>query len=143
MKRFAWLVLVPMMGFWIVFSVHHAQAQGVMRYVYYDAARKNVKEIYQVKDTVQNILQGRYISYFLNGNIESKGQFINNETTGVWEFYFETGNLRMRGILRQSSNYGTWEYFFENGVKSMEGTVDGKKKEGEWKIYYESGDMKE
>ncbi len=119
-------------------------AQGlVSRYTYHDAARKYPKEIYQVKDTVNNIIHGRYISYFLNGNIESKGQFVNNETTGVWEFYFETGNLKMRGILRQNSNYGLWEYFYENGQKSMEGLINGKNKEGEWKIYYESGDLKE
>jgi uncharacterized protein len=118
-------------------------AQRNMRYTYHDPAKKNLKEIYQVKDTVNNILHGRYISYFLNGNVESKGQFMNHETTGVWEFYYETGNLKMRGILRQNSNYGLWEYFFENGQKSMEGMVDGKNKEGEWKIYYESGNLKE
>ena len=136
MKKLVWLVMIafPWVG----------QAQSVTRYVYYDPGnKKNVKEIYQVKDTVQNVLHGRYISYYLNGNMESKGQFMNNETTGVWEFYFETGNLRMRGILRQNSNYGKWEYFFENSVKSMEGTVNGKNKEGEWKIYYESGELKE
>lgn len=117
--------------------------QGFTRYTYHDAARKYVKEIYQVKDTFQNVLHGRYLSYFLNGVIESKGQFENNETAGVWEFYYETGSLRMRGLLRQSSNYGMWEYFYENGKKSMEGMVNGKNKEGEWKIYYESGKLKE
>ncbi|MBS1682950.1 MAG: hypothetical protein JST48_14655 [Bacteroidetes bacterium] len=120
----------------------HVSAQ-ITRFTYHDAARKNLKEVYQVKDTVNNILNGRYISYYLNGHIESKGQFVNNETTGVWEFYFETGNLRMRGILRQNSNYGLWEYFYENGVKSMEGTINGKMREGVWKIYYESGELKE
>lgn len=117
--------------------------QGVTRFTYHDAQKKNLKEVYQVKDTIQNILHGRYISYFLNGHVESKGQFVNNETSGVWEFYFETGHLKMRGILRQNSNYGLWEYFFENGQKSMEGTIDGKMKVGIWKIYYESGELKE
>lgn len=120
-----------------------AAAQLFTRKTYHDKENKNIKEIYQVKDTSTNILQGRYISYYLNGNIESKGQFSNNETTGVWEFYYETGNLRMRGILRQNSNYGLWEYFYENGQKSMEGTIDDRKKEGVWKIYYESGELKE
>ncbi|HRI78865.1 MAG TPA: hypothetical protein PLR06_04950 [Cyclobacteriaceae bacterium] len=135
MKKLAWLlvVIVPVIG----------QAQNFTRYSYHDAAKKNIKEIYQVKDTIENVLNGRYLSYFLNGNIESKGQFVNNETTGVWEFYFETGNLKMRGILRQSSNYGLWEYFYENGTKSMEGMVNGRNKEGEWKIYYESGELRE
>lgn len=117
--------------------------QVFTRYTYHDAARKYIKEMYQVKDTIQNVLHGRYLSYFLNGLIESKGQFVNNETAGMWEFYFETGNLRMRGVLRQNSNYGMWEYFYENGNKSMEGLVNGKNKEGEWKIYYESGKLKE
>lgn len=136
MKQFVWLlaiVLIPLLS----------SGQGIMRYTYHDEARKNIKEIYQVKDTIQNILNGRYISYYLNGSMESKGQFKNNETTGVWEFYFETGNLKMRGILRQSSNYGLWEYFFENGSKSMEGMINGRNKEGEWKLYYESGELRE
>jgi uncharacterized protein len=130
---FTAVFLLPLLAF----------SQGVTRITYHDASKKNMKELYQVKDTISNILHGRYISYFLNGAIESKGQFVNNETTGVWEFYFETGNLRMRGILRSNSNYGLWEYFYENGQKSMEGTIDGKLKEGIWKIYYESGDLKE
>ncbi len=136
MKKLLWLLVV-------IFSPWQLQAQGITRYSFHDAARKNIKETYQVKDTIENILNGRYISYFLNGSIESKGQFMGNETTGVWEFYYETGNLKMRGILRQSSNYGLWEYFFENGSKSMDGMVNGKNKEGEWKIYYESGELKE
>ncbi len=64
--------------------------QGVTRYTYHDADKINLKEVYQVKDTIQNVLHGRYISYFLNGNIESKGQFVDNETSGVWDFYYET-----------------------------------------------------
>ncbi|MCW5912937.1 MAG: toxin-antitoxin system YwqK family antitoxin [Cyclobacteriaceae bacterium] len=113
------------------------------RYTYHDTEKKVIKEVYQVKDTIQNILNGRYISYFLNGNIESKGQFVNNETSGVWEFFYETGNIKMRGILRQNSNYGLWEYFYENGQKSMEGNINNRLREGLWKIYYESGDLKE
>jgi len=120
-----------------------AAAQGFTRYTWHDAAKKNLKEVYQVKDTISNTANGTYFSYFLNGNIESKGQFMNGETSGVWEFYFETGGLKMRGILRQSSNYGLWEYYYENGNKSMEGVIQGKSKEGDWKIFYESSELKE
>lgn len=120
-----------------------AMAQGYTRQTYHDLKKTQVKEIYQVKDTIRNILHGRYISYHVNGMLESKGQFTNNETTGVWEFFYETGNLKMRGILRQNANYGLWEYFYESGQKSMEGTVNGKNREGEWKMYYENGQVKE
>src|SRR5688572_11587421 len=110
-----------------------AVAQSGTRTTWHDLDKKHVKEIYQLKDTVRNILHGRYVNYYVNGNIESKGQFTNNETTGVWEFFYETGNLKMRGILRQSANYGVWEYFYESGQKSMEGNVNGRNRDGEWK----------
>jgi len=118
-------------------------AQGFTRYTYHDPEKKNLKEIYIVKDTIRNILHGKYISYFLNGNVESKGQFVNNETSGAWEFYYESGKLKMRGNLKQNSNHGLWEYFYESGLKSMEGTIENKKRVGIWKIYYESGELKE
>ncbi len=118
-------------------------AQGVTRRAYHDAEKKHLKEAYQVSDTIKNVLEGRYISYFVNGNIESKGQFTNNETSGIWEFYYETGKLKMRGILFKGANYGMWEYFYESGQKSMEGIIYGKNREGEWKTYYENGQVKE
>jgi uncharacterized protein len=124
-------------------TLGHAYSQGVMRHSYHDAEKKNLKEMYQVRDTVSNTLHGKYISYYLNGKVESKGQFTDNETSGVWEFYYETGALKMRGILFKGANYGMWEYFFENGKKSMEGIIYGKNREGEWKSYYENGHLKE
>lgn len=120
-----------------------ALSQGFTRQTWHDAEKKLLKEVYQVKDTARNILHGRYISYFLNGNIESKGFFANNETTGIWEFFYESGNLKMRGALRQNANFGRWEYFYESGQKSMEGSINGKSREGEWIMYYENGNVKE
>ncbi|MGC3946109.1 MAG: toxin-antitoxin system YwqK family antitoxin [Chryseolinea sp.] len=126
-------------------NAHSAAAvtQGFTRHTYHDKDQKIIKETYQVKDTIRNVPHGRYVSYFLNGKIESKGQFTNNETSGVWEFYYETGKLKMRGILFKSANYGMWEYFFESGQKSMEGIINGRDREGEWKTYYESGHIRE
>jgi len=138
LKVSRFLILITFLSFSV-----QALSQGFTRHTYHDAEKKNLKEVYQVRDTIRNILNGKYISYYVNGNIESKGQFLNNETTGVWEFFFETGNLKMRGILRQNSNYGLWEYFYESGQKSMEGTINGKNREGEWKSYYENGQLKE
>jgi uncharacterized protein len=114
-----------------------------MRYSWHDVQKKNLKELYQVKDTLTNILHGTYISYFINGKVESKGQFTDNETSGVWEFFYETGTLKMRGILFKGANYGLWEYFFESGRKSMEGIIYGKKRQGEWKMFYENGQVRE
>lgn len=127
----------------LVVATHQLHAQGVVRQKYHDTEKKKLKEVYYVKDTLRNVLHGKYSSYYINGNLESTGQFVNNETSGVWEFYYETGNLKMRGILFKGANYGFWEYFFESGKKSMEGIIYGKNKEGEWKMYYENGQIRE
>jgi antitoxin component YwqK of YwqJK toxin-antitoxin module len=141
-----WLILrffTTIVTFLVSLASAHVFAQGLTRQTYHDAEKKKLKEVYQVEDTLRNIPHGRYISYYLNGNIESKGSFEHNETAGVWEFYFETGGLKMRGILFKGANYGMWEYFFESGQKSMEGIIYGKNREGEWKMYYENGQVKE
>ncbi len=139
------LVVRSFLLIFLFFSAAASQifAQGFMRQTYHDPEKKNVKEVYQVKDTIKNILHGRYISYYLNGNVESQGQFTDNETSGIWEFFYETGKLKMRGILFKSSNYGLWEYFYEGGQKSMEGIIYGRNREGEWKTFYENGQIKE
>lgn len=134
---------VLVLAFFGLLAQHQLLGQGFIRQTYHDAAKKNIKEIYQVKDTIRNVLHGKYISYFLNGNVDSKGNFSNNETNGVWEFFYESGNLKMRGILKQSANYGIWEYFYESGQKSMEGTINGRNREGIWTMYYENGKIKE
>jgi antitoxin component YwqK of YwqJK toxin-antitoxin module len=116
---------------------------GFTRQTFHDNDKKIIKEIFGVKDTIRNVPHGRYVSYFLNGKVESRGQFTNNETSGVWEFFFETGSLKMRGILFKGANYGMWEYYFESGQKSMEGIINGRDREGEWKTYYENGHLRE
>lgn len=136
MKSFLYflvMILLPALAF----------SQGVTRETFHDKEKRNLKEVYQVKDTLSNILQGKYISYYLNGNVESKGEFAHNETIGVWEFYYETGKLKMRGVLKQNANFGHWEYFYENGQMSMEGSINGTKREGIWKTYYENRQLKE
>jgi antitoxin component YwqK of YwqJK toxin-antitoxin module len=136
--------VVKRYGVWFVMLIPVAAlSQGVTRQTFHDDERTKLKEHYQVEDTLRNELHGPYVSYYLNGKVESKGYFANNETTGVWEFFYESGNLKMRGALRQNSNYGWWEYFFENGQKSMEGTVNGTNREGVWTWYYETGQVKE
>ena len=126
----------------LIFSFAVSVAQSITRYTYHDGDKNQLKEIFQVRDTISNILHGSYLSYHLNGKLESKGQFSDNETSGVWEFYYETGKLKMRGELIDNLNHGKWEYFFESGEKSMEGEIRERRREDLWKFYYENGTLK-
>ncbi len=126
----------------IFFSSITLRAQ-VLRYVYHDEDKSKLKEMYYVQDTISNVLEGKYLSYYINGHIESEGQFTNNETYGEWKFYYETGKPKMTGVVKQNTSDGYWEYFYESGIKSMEGEISNHKRRGEWKIFYESGKLKE
>ncbi len=116
----------------------------VKRETFHDPENTLLKESYYVKDTISNILEGPYRSFYLNGEPESRGQFLNNEATGVWEFYYETGILKTRAQVKAGNgNDGYYEYFYESGEKSMEGFVKGQQQSGLWKFYYENGGLKE
>ena len=117
-------------------------AQRITVHTYYDESETRLKETFMVLEGNQNVLDGKYISYFQNGNIKSEGFYKSNEPTGYWNYFYEGGKLKMRGQLRGNSNYGLWKYYFENGQVSMEGNIYNGKREGEWRFYFESGAKK-
>lgn len=49
-----------------------------------------LNQLYTFKD---GILNGIYISYFDNGNINVKGKYLNGEKNGIWEFFNQKGVL--------------------------------------------------
>ena len=120
----------------IYFSLF-AQSKEVR--VYFDDEREHLKERYFVKDLDPSVLYGNYESYYISGELKSKGQYINDETYGQWNYYYESGQLKMRGQLKNNSNHGLWSYFYENGKLSMQGKIFEGKREGEWKYFYETG----
>lgn len=95
-----------------------------------------------VLDGRQRLLDGKYFSFYENGNKKSEGFYKNNQPTGFWNYYYEGGKLRMRGQLKGKSNFGLWKYYYENGQVSMEGEIYDGKREGPWKLYFENGKEK-
>ncbi|MDH5380388.1 MAG: hypothetical protein OEW75_06035, partial [Cyclobacteriaceae bacterium] len=122
-------------------SAKSLNAQNIVKYTYYNDDKSKLKEEFQVKDSISNILHGKYTSYFISGVKESTGQFINNEPTGNWSFYFESGKLKMK-MRVVGHNSGFWQYFYETGTVSMEGEIINNSREGKWKFYFESGELK-
>ncbi|HEY0654815.1 MAG TPA: hypothetical protein VGD65_16875, partial [Chryseosolibacter sp.] len=63
----AWRRTYPTVATTLLFAFvacSQALSQSFTRQTFHDKAKKNIKEVYQVKDTVKNILHGRYISYY-------------------------------------------------------------------------------
>lgn len=109
---------------------------------YYDDENEHLEERYFVKDLQPSVLYGDYESYYISGQLKSKGQYIDDESFGLWQYYYENGNLKMKGQLKDNSNYGKWTYYYENGKISMVGEIYDGSREGEWVYYYETGVIK-
>lgn len=117
-------------------------AQSIEIKNYYDPQRKIIKEAFFVKSKYNKELHGPYKSYYLNGNIKSKGNYNNNLPDGYWEYFYENNNLKSAGVLKDNQMNGKWKYYFENGNINMEGEMKDGVRMGEWKFYYESGGLK-
>jgi len=117
-------------------------AQRVTVNTYFEEGDTRIKETFMVLESNRNMLDGKYMSFYQNGNTKSEGFYQNNDPTGFWNYYYEGGKLKMRGQLKGNSNYGLWKYYYENGQISMEGNIYNGKREGEWRFYFESGAKK-
>ncbi|MBR9997352.1 MAG: toxin-antitoxin system YwqK family antitoxin [Cyclobacteriaceae bacterium] len=122
------------------YTIAIAQHQTVR--TFYDEHQSLLKETITVIDGQKQIRDGKYISFYENGNKKSEGFYKNDEPTGFWNYYYESGKLKMRGGLRGNTNYGLWRFYFENGNVSMEGEIYNGQREGKWNFYFENGLLK-
>ncbi|MES2851071.1 MAG: TonB family protein [Bacteroidota bacterium] len=116
------------------------------------------------KDKQCKIRHGYFTYYHSNGNIENKGQFVDNKKQGVWLRYHYDGirhdsvnyvNDRKRGlklawfqngVMSDSSTYDlegkidvtNW---FDNGQLSSTGKVYHNKENGKWQYFHRNGRM--
>lgn len=122
-----------------------------------------VKELYLVRDTERDIMEGMYQQFFLDTLI-TRGRYANNKKTGLWEFFDYSDKLNFSGYYINDVKDGKWVYylnniisaevyysigktdsifgFFENGLPACEVRMfdDGR---GVIKTYYDNGMIKE
>ena len=117
-------------------------SQELRKATFYKENENQIREVYNYKDTTRTVLHGTYISFYMNGRMETRGEYEDGVPSGKWEFYYENGNKKKVGELYDGQPYGYWEYYFENGKMKMEGDLFGTRREGNWKYYYQTGDIK-
>lgn len=114
----------------------------------------------------KGLKQGPWEEYYLNGKLKSKGEYLNGNKYGKWEYYFTSGKTEQKGTYDKNGKVsGEWNWFYDNGNllrreefrKGIEDgeleeyAIDGKlitkgeffdgEKEGEW--FYELNDHQE
>jgi antitoxin component YwqK of YwqJK toxin-antitoxin module len=109
---------------------------------YHDKNKLGVREVYYVLKNQPNILEGEFISFYQNGNIETKGQYKNGRRTGMWEQYYEKGTLKQQQEYVDDIPDGITRIYFENGKLNREGVTRKGQKDGIWQFYFENGTLK-
>lgn len=86
--------------------------------------------------------EGRWVSYFANGNKMSEGGYRSGQKEGVWVQYWPNGNKKSEATFVDGKYTGHYVCYYENGNKQWEGyynplrgnSADGTK-EGVWLTY--------
>ena len=108
---------------------------------------------------------GRYESFYENGELKEYGSYENGEKVGTWnEYYYDGTNKKMTryydGIIYRKEIYydngrlmvsggfddqgkkdGPWKQQYDNWQEKLEGDYSHGKKQGQWKYYTESGEL--
>ncbi len=109
---------------------------------YYENSGK-IKQIFYKKRMFSDIIIGNYTSFYENGNVNTKGQFYDNEYStirvGAWFWYYSDGTLESTAKYKVSV-----ENWSNGNVKSIGGLIfDSLENKwistGEWKWFDEKG----
>ncbi|MEP7164258.1 MAG: energy transducer TonB [Ferruginibacter sp.] len=136
---------------------------GWLRSDYYLSTKKlQMRGLYQ--DSACKSRNGFFTYYYSNGNISSKGKYINNNRDGIWLSFhnngmmqdssvYEMGNLTgtslawfSNGYIADScvynkEGYGIRIYWFDDGTPSVAGRSLNNKKQGKWQYFHKNGKL--
>ncbi|WP_378176291.1 toxin-antitoxin system YwqK family antitoxin [Aquimarina sp. SS2-1] len=101
---------------------------------YYDNG--TIKEL---REMVNNQLEGNWKYFYSNGQLMKEGGFKNNRAEGIWKIYDKKGNLVYLENYKNGIEQGTWKAFHPDGKLKIEGVFVKGKRQGNWKIYNSSG----
>ena len=96
-----------------IFLIYSCSAPKICPYLVYDSTNK----ISYNSDGA--LFTGRCLTYD-NDSKRSIQQYINGKDYGKWIFYFSNGQIETKGKFNKSGErIGTWKYFNENGTKKQ------------------------
>jgi antitoxin component YwqK of YwqJK toxin-antitoxin module len=78
----------------------------------------------------------------INSNIKFLGSFDeNNRRTGYWEEYHDNGDVYSKGNYINGEAEGYWEYYYINGNIWQKGNYINDKRDGYWEEYWSNGNL--
>ena len=71
---------------------------------------------------------GYWETYYGNGELSYKGNYVNGIRHGYWEDYYSNGQLCYKGNYVNGNRHGYWEYYHDNGQLCYKGNYENGKK---------------
>jgi antitoxin component YwqK of YwqJK toxin-antitoxin module len=84
---------------------------------------------------------GIWEEYYSNGNLESKGVYIDGKEDGLWQEYYENSQLKRKTIYKNGVEDGLWLQYHSNGQLWSKGHYKDGRMIGEWNYYDEKGKL--
>ncbi len=89
----------------------------------------------------ENKKQGTWVKLDVAGNLEEKGEYINNFKEGLWYGYYPSGKLKHEITYTSNRPDGPAKFYYEDGKISEQGLWKINKWVGEYKYYHENGSL--
>jgi len=84
---------------------------------------------------------GIWEKHYSNGNLKSKGVYINGKKDGLWEEYHENGQLKNKTNYNKGAKDGLWVQYYSNSQLWSKGYYKDGRMIGEWNYYDEIGEL--
>lgn len=86
-------------------------------------------------------MEGLYVEYDENGNILSKGEFLDDKEEGKWIIHY--GDFLEEGTYKEGLREEIWTGTYDNGNKAYEVIFHDDNPDGNFKSYWPNGKLKE
>ena len=66
---------------------------------------------------INNLMDGEWKWYRINGNIDYRGMYVNGKKDGEWSYYHPDGSYYSIGMYKNNERVGTWNFQKIDGYK--------------------------
>jgi antitoxin component YwqK of YwqJK toxin-antitoxin module len=112
-------------------------------------------KMFQEYLVVDNVKDGKFKKFDVNGQIIEEGNYKGGKQYGEWTFHYSNGKLKGKGAFEngdggdlgssgipRNGREGKWVMYYEDGVQSQESSYLGGKLHGFSREFYETGKIK-
>jgi len=92
---------------------------------------------------LEKLENGKWTEWHENGEIKSKGKYLNGKRNGKWTEWHDNGEIKSEGEYLNGEKNGKWTQWHDNGQKHTEGEYVNGEKSGNLTSWYSNGQKRE